>query len=450
MKMVKTTLAILPLVAAGLASTAASPGMAQEAPGAPGAPDLRLRDAASSTQAGGIRTRRREPGRATAMASPLPQPPQPPRLDELPRLPAVTNTIAPPSLPPSSSVRRQTETSEGGTRLGAFVLGGEVEAGGVWTSRRDESGRDATGARLAPDLRLTSNWARHELAFSASGEFIAWSRGPLEANGTVGASLRLDARRDLALRTTLSWQVDKLAARSLALEHQLDATQSIEWQRYRVQATAAVGVMRSFQTNVDESDSYTQPHASVRLRLRTAPALALYGEVGGDVREHRLSADSKGAYGEAGVELLRGPVLEGRLGVRGEWRKYDDGTHFSGIGVNGNVTWRPTRTASLGLDAAFDLQDAADSGRVRQQTIGLFFQQRPRRDLDWRGRLEVEHDDAVGSEDSLNLRLSTELAWRIWRRLWLVPGYAYERTFVKGGPDPDPEHQVRLSLRRRY
>ena len=449
MKMAKDISVIPSLLAVGLLAAMAIPGQAQEASDTPAAPTLRLGEVtAPDARNAPDRRARRDDSPPAVTASPLPQPPRPPRLDRLPQPPAITSTIAPP--PPMMRRSTRSEDVEGGVRLGVFTLRGEMTAGGVWTSRRDESGRDAAGVRLAPDLRLTSNWVRHELSFSANGEFIAWSRGPVEANGMLGASLRLDARRDLALRTALSWRVNKLTARSLALEHQLDATQSVEWRRHRVQATAAVGVTGAVQTNADTNDPYVQPHASLRLRLRTAPALAVYGEVGGDVRERKRGVDSKGVYGEAGIELLRGPVLEGQLGVRGEWRKHDDDSHFAGVGVNGTITWRPTRTASLGLDAAFDLQDAADSGRVRQQTIGLFFRQQPRRDLDWRGRLELERDDAVAGTDSLALRISSELAWRIWRRLWLVPGYTFERTFVKGEADPKPEHQVRVSLRRTF
>ena len=322
--------------------------------------------------------------------------------------------------------------------------------GGAWASRRNEDERDVLGVRAAPDLRLTSDWVRHELSFTANGEFIVWNRGLVEADGTLGASLRLDARRDLALRTALSWQTNKLTAGSPALEHKLDATQAVEWRRYRVQATAAVGVTHAFQTNVEQGDSYTQPHAALRLRLRAAPALALYGEVGGDMRDHERSADSKGIYVEGGLELLRGPVLEGQLGLRGAWRTYDDDSRFSGLGLNGTITWRPVRATSLGVDAAFELQDGAGSGKVRQQAFGFFFRQQVRRTLDWRGRLEVERADALVGADRVTVRASTALAWRIWRKLWLVPGYAVERTFVQGSVDPPAEHRLRLSLRRTF
>ncbi len=388
-------------------------------------------------------------------------------LSQLPRLPATprpqplrTGSIdAPPPLPTQRNPV-PAPPSPDGLRMGAFVLTGEVETGPVWSSNRDGNGKDAIGARVAPDLRLVSDWVRHELAFSASGTFIAWSRGGKEARGNAGVKLRLDARRDLRYRLGVTYAVDELDAGSDVLEHEVDATAAVEYDRNRLRVTATAGVLRNYHWQDPTNEDYFQPHVSLRGRLRTAPALAIYGEAGADVRLHDANRNpqtgekrnSRGAYMEAGVELLRGPILEGRAGVRLSARDYDDpgASLFKGVGVNGNVTWRPRRTTTLTADAAFSMEDNGDTGRARQQTLGLAVEQQLRHGLDLRGRVEGEYTNPETGNDTLTLRVSASLAWQIWRRLWIVPGYDYEKTFVRGGADSTPEHRARISLRHRF
>jgi hypothetical protein len=340
------------------------------------------------------------------------------------------------------------------------VLTGEVEAGPAWTSNRDGNGKNAVGARIAPNLRLVSDWARHELAFTASGEFIAWSRGKKDAKGTAGVSLRMDARRDLRYRLGVTYAVDALSTGSDILEHQVDATAGVEYDHNRLRLTATAGVLRNYHWQDPTNEDYFQPHVSLRGRLRTAPALAVYGEVGADVRLHDANRDpstgekrdSKGAYVEAGVELLHGPVLEGQAGVRFSARDYDEPgvSLFKGVGVNGAITWRPRRTTTLTADAAFSMEDNGSAGRSRKQTVGLSLDQQLRHGLDLRGRVEGEYTNPETGDDTLTLRASASLAWQIRRRLWVVPGYDFEKTFVQGGADSKPEHRVRISLRQKF
>ena len=387
--------------------------------------------------------------------------PQLPRLPELPRPERLrTGSIeAPPPMPERRS-RRSLPPSPDGLRMGAFVLTGEVEAGPVWSSNRDGNGKDAVGARIAPNLRLVSDWARHELAFSASGAFIAWSRGGKEARGNAGVALRLDARRDLRYRLGVAYSVDELSAGSDVLQHKVDATVGVEYDHNRLRLTATAGVLRNYHWQDPTNEDYFQPHVSLRGRLRSAPALAVYGEVGADVRLHDANRDpltgvkrnSRGVYVEAGVEFLRGPILKGQAGLRFSARDHDDPATplFKGVGVNGNVTWRPRRTTTLTADAAFSLEENGAEGRSRQQTVGLALEQQLRHGLDLRGRLEGEYTNPEEGNDTLTLRASASLAWQIWRRLWIVPGYDFEKTFVQGGADAKPEHRLRISLRQRF
>ncbi len=401
------------------------------------------------------RSRRMLTRRSARGLQELPRLPEPPRLE-----PLRTGSIdVPPPLQARRS-RRPLPPSPDGLRMGAFVLTGEVEAGPVWTSNRDGNGRNAVGARIAPNLRLVSDWARHELSFTANGEFIAWSRGKRDAKGNAGVALRLDARHDLRYRLGVTYAVDELSTGSDILEHQVDGTAAVEYDHNRLRVTATAGVLRNYHWQDPTNEDYFEPHVSLRGRLRTAPALAVYGEVGADVRLHDANRDpstgrkrdSKGAYVEAGVELLHGPILEGQMGVRLSARDYDDPATpvFKGVGVNGNITWRPRRTTTITADATFSMEDNGGSGRSRKQVAGLSLEQQLRHGLDLRGRVEGEYSNPEQGNDTLTLRASASLAWQIRRRLWIVPGYDYEKTFVKGGVDSRPEHRVRISLRQRF
>ena len=459
-------LSLLPLLAA------TGGARAQQVP--PAAPDLRLPGSAApqatasagaspATNRIGDGQRRATPRHASrTAASALPSPPALPALRTPPAIPALaTGSISAPApitasgTPPRAPRPRPASTD--GLRLGAFMLRGETETGIVYSSRRGSRGRHAIGARLAPNLRLVSNWPRHELAFSANGTFIAWNRGGNEARGNLGAALRLDARRDTRLRLAVDYAVDEADsgnATSTALQHEVDASATLEHQRYRLTAALTGGALLHLEPG--KTLDYIQPHAAARLRLRTAPALAVYGEVGADARRFRKagrSSDSVGGHAEAGVELLRGPIWEGRLGVRGELRHYRDKTrkNLVGVGVNGNLAWRPARQTDIGLETAFNLQDDA-SGPTRRQTVALSWRQQLRHSLELRTRLEGEYDDVKGGADNSTLRASASLAWQIWRKLWITASYDVERDYtgLLKGPKAPAEHRLGLGLRHRF
>ncbi|GEM_PF-6281736 len=421
--------------------------------------------------------------RDAAMAAPLPRPAPLPRiaddarLPEVPRLPAGDTRRATPlmtgstgraaasapaamdaRIPRTGATAGADEAGEG-LRMGAFRLRGTLEMGGSVRYQRNAADTVRAGLRIAPDLRLESMWPRHALAFTASGSFIAYTPQGVDAQGALGATLRLDARRDTRLELSLNHAVDEADDGSgtsglSELQHELSANVALEHERYRLRGTLSAGVL--WHEEKGRARDYLQPQASARLRLRTAPVLAIYGEVGVDARRYRENAaanDSIGGYVEGGVELLRGPIWEGQVGVRLAARDYRDPAQetFIGAGVNGNLTWRPTRRTDITLAATFDLQDTA-SGRSRQQTLNLSVRQQIRSTLQGDVALGVEHDDVSGGQDNLTLRASASLSWQIWQRLWIVSRYAVERTHAGSLSQPigAPEHRFDLALRRQF
>ena len=462
----------------GAAGLAGLPAHAQQAT-PPAAPALRLPDTAYSapsyadggtSQASDIRqaVERRTARRNNRRSNPLPLPrpedgsnsiPRASRLQTIPGITTASTQPAPrtPSVspqPPAPPTSNNDTSNAQGLRLGTFLLTGEVETGGVFSTRHDNRGRNAVGLRTLPDLRLASNWPRHELSFTARGEFIAWNRGSHKAKGNLGMGLRLDARRDTRLRLGIDYAVDEAGATSTDLQHEVDTTATLEHERYRMTAALTGGMLVHLEPG--RARDYIQPHASARLRLRTSPALAIYGEADIDARRFRKDArgnDSIGGSAEVGVELLRGPIWEGRIGLRGELRHYRDKArrNLKGIGVSGNLTWRPTRQTDIGLEAAFDLQDDA-AGPTRQQTAALSWRQQLRRTLELRGRVEGEYNAVQGGQDAITLRATASLAWQIWRKLWIVASYGVERDYIESlsRPSGKPEHQLGLGLRQKF
>ncbi len=357
---------------------------------------------------------------------------------------------------------RGTEPGEG-LRMGAFTLYGEVTESAVYTSRRGAANRPSAGLRLAPDLRLMSNWSRHELALSLSGSATAWTKngktkGGVEKEGTLGAALRLDARRHLRLRLGASHAITEIRIGSNRFQHDTDAAAAVEYARNRLRLTVMGGARRHHEPKT-KTDDYTAPYAGLHARLRTTPALAIYGTLAADVRRHDQKRDSsgrkrdsKGVQAELGVEWLRGPILEGRMGVRAEARDYEQPgvKTLVGVGAAGLLTWRPRRSTTVEMEAAFGLTDDGGANPAREQTLALSIQQILRRGLEWRGRMEARRTDVRNGNDRLALRLETSLAWRIHRRLWIIGGYELEKEFEENAPDQRPIHTMHLGLRQRF
>ncbi len=374
------------------------------------------------------------------------------------QVPLVESTVASPP-PPGFPVApaRGSEPGEG-VRLGAFTLYGEMTESAAHTSRRDADTGAAQGLRLAPDLRLVSNWSRHELAFTLNGSATAWTKDGAEAEGTAGVALRLDARRHLRLRLGASHTIAETRIGSGTFQHDANGAVAVEYERNRLRLSALAGGTRHLEPDA-EAEDYTAPRALLHGRLRLTPVLAVYGTLGADARLHDDKRDASGAKRdstgvrlELGVEWLRGPILEGRLGLRAEARDYDrpDLDKFAGVGINGLVTWRPRRGSTVELEAGFGLTDDGGANPAREQTLALSVQQVLRRGLDWRGRAEARTTDVRAGNDRLALRLETSLAWRIRRRLWIAGEYAFEKEFEEHTPDQKPIHTLFVGLRQRF
>ncbi len=424
-----------------------------------------------------------EPGRAQARTdrAPLLQPPRPPLMERLPRqeVPSTVNAVEMEMLrqeaetvtvaEPDPLTRDPLETK--GMRVGAFTLRPSLEVDGVHSDNVDQketNRRAAQGLRLAPSLRLRSNWVRHELSMAAGGELIIWNNGGgNDASLSASARLRMDVRRTTQAIAEATYDLGEEDSEPKRLQHDLLMKGTLAHEMGRVRVEASAGVGRTFYTSAlsggsaGSDDDYTAPRASLRISRQSGSILRPYLEMGADMRIHDRrrddagqKRDSKGAYLEAGVGFSASAIWSGFLGVRAVARDYEDPSLQSvlGVGLVGELMWRPTRLTEVRLQSSFDVDETTDAGvsGVRKYKLTLTPRHALRRNLIVKGTLGLEYSDYVGSRDhEFVLTGGVEVAWRFWREHELVAAYSVERQWSTLAEGDYLENRIALGLRFR-
>ncbi len=358
-----------------------------------------------------------------------------------------------------------------GLRRGAFTLHPGMEADVVFTDNLDQTEkgrRAAAGLRLAPSLRLKSNWPRHELEIGLKGAFIAWSReGEKEATFSAEMKTRLDIRRGTALRLEATYDLGEEDDPPERLQHDLGLKTTLSHDIGRLRLSATAQAARTFYTRplgggaAGSDDDYTTPAGSLRVSWELSPALRPYLEAGGDMRIHDRNRDSAGrkrnsagAWVEAGAEFAPDGVWSGAIGLRLALRDYDDPAYGTtrGAGVNAELGWRPSRITEIRLKSAFDIDETTASGAsgARKYTVSLAPRHALRANLTLKGLLQAEYADYVGiSDHELTLTAGGEIAWKFHRGCELVGAYALERQWSTFSGADYLENRITIGLRYR-
>ncbi len=417
----------------------------------------------------------------------VPQPslPQPERLPVPERLPRPEMPPASPDVTEMEQLRQEAaetlvETTDPlardpmetkGVRVGAFMLRPSLEVDGVHSDNVNQTERNrvsAQGVRVAPMLRLRSNWVRHELEVAAGGEYVAWNNGGGEdVSLSASARLRLDVRRMTRITAEANYDVGEEDGTTKRLEHDLAVKGTLAHVMGRVRVEVSAGAGRTFYTaplsggSSGPDDDYTVPEVSLRISKESGSVLRPYLEVGADMRIHDrkrddsgLERNSRGVYVETGIGFSPSAVWSGYLGVRAVMRDYDDPSLQSvfGAGLVGELLWRPTRLTEVRLESSFDIDETTDAGvsGVRKYKLTLTPRHALRRDLVVKGTLGVEYSDYVGSRDhELVLTGGAEIAWRFWRDHELVAAYSVEKQWSTLADGDYLENRIMLGLRFR-
>jgi len=232
----------------------------------------------------------------------------------------------------------------------------------------------------------------------------------------------------------------------------------------RVKLTARANVARTIYTaplsggSAGTDDDYTTPSIGLRASLQDSPVLHPYAEIGADMRiydRNRMGGvkrNSKGAYAEAGVEFAPDGIWSGALGLRLAMRDYDDPSYKTawGAGLNGSLTWRPTRVTEVKLTSSFDIDEDNTSGSsgARKYKVTLAPRHMLRANLVLRGNLGLEYTGYIGIPDHEEiLTAGAELAWRFHRGFELVGAYAAEKQWSTFAGADYLENRITIGLR---
>ncbi len=383
-------------------------------------------------------------------------------------------TVSPePPPPPPPPRRRGIEADPNapmGLRMGAFDLYPVLGIGGAYTDNVAESAtkRKADyGLRVAPDLRIQSDWVRHSLSLTAAGDFIFYKKHP-EYNDTTfdtQAALRLDVLHDTTFDLTAGYDLTQTfgsssevpnTATSQRVDQTVSAAASLTRQAGRLAATLAAEANwydygnvnlggGSIENNADRN--YVAPDVRLRLGYAASPALVPFVEAAYVPRLHEIKVDrsglrrdSQGGYLRAGLSLNPSDLWSGDVAVRYDYRNYADNSlkAVSAVGLDADLIWRPTQLTTVTFKASSGIDETALAGAtaIRNWTGSASIAQALRDDVVLTAGIGANYASYVGvSLNELTLSADVALNYILRRNVELTAGYHLTdfRTDTPGG-----------------
>lgn len=361
----------------------------------------------------------------------------------------------------SVTERVQPEFDPEPVRLGAFqarpVLEVGVESNDNVFATNNDSQSDVI-VRLAPGVNVRSDWSRHELNAGAQVVHNEYTDLDDESATTFRSNLR--GRVDVSREVNVGGGVffEDLVESRRSISGQNTFAEPIEYdvfggevngqiRRDRIEARATLRIAEFDYTDVpltgggtsdQDFRDQTQQTLTGRLSYAISPDVAFFGQASVGTREfdqtnNGVSRDSEGYSVQAGVNfelptLLRGDVAVGVLEETPDDPSQQD---ISGLSLDGQVEWFPTRLTTVTLNGS---RRAVDPGLV-DLSNGIRTQFGARVDHELRrnvilfasagiNQLEIENDNrdddltdfGVGAIYKLNKRAHVEGFYRLYNR----------------------------------
>ncbi|PTW59468.1 hypothetical protein C8N35_107182 [Breoghania corrubedonensis] len=270
-----------------------------------------------------------------------------------------------------------------GIRLGNVLLYPELTVrAGATTNVSGAAGGESGGlVRLAPSLRVTSDWDRHALEVNLRGSFTGYPDAPAgsdgnDVSGTASGLLRLEAGEvttvevngGYALTPESRSNAESTGGSDRTYQHGLTGSLGVTRDAGLVAVTLRGGIDGTIYTGGDEVGNRDNMVASGTLRLaynlRATVSPFAEATVLGRFYQDGTERNAKGYAVRSGVVFNGGPKLSGEIGVG--WRSEDlDGDQYKnlqGVLVDGDLTWSPSRLTSVRLSASTAFEASSLTG----------------------------------------------------------------------------------------
>jgi hypothetical protein len=359
-----------------------------------------------------------------------------------------------------------------GISAGAFVLRPAVETSGGYDSnpaRTTAGGRASLFGIVAPELKLNSTWARHELTADLRGSYITYATTPQfdrpDFNGKIDGRVDVTSHTQLNLESRLIISTDNPgtpnfqaglarlpiftdAGGSIGLGqrfNRLDVSLKGSFDRTMYQQS----VLTDGTTQSNDDRNFDQLAAQLRANYELTPGVKPFAEVDVDHRAHDLQLDrsglerdSQGSAARIGTSFELSRILTGELAFGYLSRTYRDPTlpAVSGPTIDGSLVWLATALTTVKLTASTIASETTIAGvsGIFTHEVGLEVDHSFRRWLLGTLKFTTDRDDYVGSpridyryagSAALTYMLTRELQIRSeLRREWLAsnqPGNDY-------------------------
>ena len=338
-----------------------------------------------------------------------------------------------------------------GLRIGAFYAYPSVEVTGLYSDnvqQRNRNRQSDAGLRIAPELRLQSEWVRHSYTLTGNGDFVFYA-GESDYNDTtasINSDLLLNVRHTTDWRLVSTYNLTQTgpansevpdSASGQRTDQEFEFTSTLTHRFGRLVGRLTTGVRYLLFDDVelsgggeeDNSDrNYYEPSIGARLTYEHTPAIRPFAEARYTPRFHErevdrsgLRRDSHGGTLATGVEFDLSPIWSGEVAVRYDVRDYEDSSleTVHSVGLDGNVVWRPTRLTTVRWTAASTLDESADTNvsGVRNYDGNVEIEHALRENLVVTASGGLSYADRVGSrEDEVSFDLGLGVSYRINRQ----------------------------------
>ncbi len=275
-----------------------------------------------------------------------------------------------------------------GIRVGSFLLYPELFTGLGWTDNQagDSTGSAGATYRVAPTLRVQSDWGRHSLGINFRGSYAGYPGSNLEADPSVtsDALLRLEvgdrSEIDVEARYGLALQ-DRGTAEATGGDqdiHELGAGLAFRRDlglvgaelRGRVDSTLYSGAGGAVANRERDNALFT---TTLRVEGNTGAFATPFAEASLLGRRYfekcpdlTLCADrdSKGYALRAGIAFDNGGKISGDVAVGWRSETLDDKrlAKLEGLTVDGSLVWSPTRLTTVTALASTDFSPSTIAG----------------------------------------------------------------------------------------